>query len=170
MKGLVDSYLWKVVLLLWIVSSFFVLFLLGRIDWIVHHELYGFGLRFSVVWADPYWVSLRLIYACLAVPSVLSGVVLGLDLWKKRGVVLRGKGKGDGNGRVEVLRKSNMLVRCPNCRRVFSKPLVMLDFSDGRARLVNVCPYCNHVLGEAEADGKDLDVRVGLGEKRKVTY
>ena len=63
MKGLVDSYLWKVVLLLWIVSSFFVLFLLGRIDWIVHHELYGFGLQFSVVWADPYWVSLRLIYA-----------------------------------------------------------------------------------------------------------
>ena len=72
MKGLVDSYLWKVVLLLWIVSSFFVLFLLGRID--------------------------------------------------------------------------------------------------GRARLVNVCPYCNHVLGKAEADEKNLDVRVGLDEKKKVTY
>ena len=61
-------------------------------------------------------------------PSVLSGVVLGLDLWKKRGVVLRGKGKGDGNGRVEVLKKNNMLVRCPNCKRGFQQAFSFVRF------------------------------------------
>jgi len=39
-----------------------------------------------------------------------------------------------------------MGISCPKCRRVFGKPLIMLDFGDRKARLVNVCPYCNHVL------------------------
>jgi hypothetical protein len=45
-----------------------------------------------------------------------------------------------------------LIISCPSCKRVFSRPLVMLDFSAGKTRLVNVCPYCNHVLGEAEAE------------------
>lgn len=168
MKGLVNSYLQKFVLVLWIVSSFFVLFLLSRIDWVVHHELYDFGLQFSAVWADPYWFSLRLIYVCLAVPSVLSGVVLGLDFWDKRGSVFKRGVKRDGaKGVIKGLERNNMLVRCPNCEHVFSKPLVMLDFSGGKTRLVSVCPYCNQVLGEADAGEEDLDVRVVFGEEEK---
>jgi len=31
----------------------------------------------------------------------------------------------------------------------------MLDFSGGKTRLVNVCPYCNYILGTAEEE-KDL--------------
>ena len=158
MKGLVNSYFRNFVLVLWIVSSLFVLFLLSRIDWVVHHELYDFGLQFSAVWADPYWFSLRLIYVCLTVPSVLSGVVLGLDFWDKR---------NDAKGVVKGLERNNMLVRCPNCEHVFSKPLVMLDFSGGKTRLVSVCPYCNYVLGEADAGEEDLDVRVVFSEEEK---
>ncbi len=46
----------------------------------------------------------------------------------------------------------NMVISCPSCRKVFSRPLVMLDFGSRKPRLVNVCPYCNHVLGTAEND------------------
>ncbi len=36
---------------------------------------------------------------------------------------------------------------CPNCGKHINRPLVMLDFSGGKTRLVNTCPYCMHVLG-----------------------
>jgi len=39
---------------------------------------------------------------------------------------------------------------CPSCRKAFTQPLVMLDFEGGKSKLVNVCPYCNQVLGDAE--------------------
>jgi hypothetical protein len=35
---------------------------------------------------------------------------------------------------------------CPLCKKTFHLPLVSLDFSDGKTRLVNVCPYCSQVL------------------------
>jgi uncharacterized Zn-finger protein len=38
-------------------------------------------------------------------------------------------------------------ITCPYCKKVFSRALVMLDFSGGKNRLVSVCPYCNKVLG-----------------------
>lgn len=39
---------------------------------------------------------------------------------------------------------------CPSCKKGFSQPLVMLDFEGGKSKLVNVCPYCNQVLGDTE--------------------
>ncbi len=59
---------------------------------------------------------------------------------------------------------NTLIISCPSCKKVFSRPLVMLDFSAGKTRLVNVCPYCNHVLGEAEAEHpkrENDDVHVG---------
>jgi uncharacterized Zn-finger protein len=47
---------------------------------------------------------------------------------------------GDVNGNVSG-------ISCPNCKRVFGKALVMLDFRGGKNRMVSVCPYCNAVLG-----------------------
>jgi uncharacterized Zn-finger protein len=41
-------------------------------------------------------------------------------------------------------------VTCPNCKKVFGRPLVMLNFENGKNRLMNVCPYCSHVLGNSE--------------------
>jgi hypothetical protein len=49
-----------------------------------------------------------------------------------------------------------LLISCPNCNKVFNQPLVMLDFSSGTTRLVNICPFCNHILGEA-LDSKKND-------------
>ena len=49
-------------------------------------------------------------------------------------------------------RVSNMLISCPKCKKVFQTPLVMLDFSGTKPGLMNVCPYCNQVLGNSEAE------------------
>ena len=54
-----------------------------------------------------------------------------------------------------------MLISCPSCRKTFGKPLVMLDFSSRNAKLVNVCPYCNVKLGEAnEKDENEFETEV----------
>ena len=46
----------------------------------------------------------------------------------------------------KVSEGSELLISCPHCSKVFNRPLVMLDFSNGNAHLVNICPYCNHNL------------------------
>jgi hypothetical protein len=56
---------------------------------------------------------------------------------------------------VEAKENNGLLISCPRCKRVFNRPLVMLDFSSGKTRLVNICPYCNHTLGEASDQKKD---------------
>jgi uncharacterized Zn-finger protein len=60
-------------------------------------------------------------------------------------VVVRSE-KVEGVGDVE----NHLLATCPKCKKVFGKPLVMLDFSGGKTLLVNVCPYCNYVLGRSD--------------------
>lgn len=65
---------------------------------------------------------------------------------------------GIGGPVVTVGKNNSMMINCPNCNRVFGRPMNMLDFSSGKTRLVNVCPYCNQVLGEAEHD--NVKVRV----------
>ena len=166
------SWFMKVVLVLWLVSGVFVLFLLGRIDWIVHGELYDFGLQFSPVWATPYWVLLRLTYVYLAVPSVLSGIALGLDVWKKiksKKPVSRRSMVRPVGVKAQPLKGNSMLISCPSCKKTFRKPLVMLDFGSGKTKLVNTCPYCNAKLGEeyVKEDEKDVETRV-LGPDEKV--
>jgi len=70
-------------------------------------------------------------------------------------------------GMTQPLKENHMLISCPKCGKVFSKPLAMLDFSGGggKARLVNVCPYCNHVLGSAEEKESENVEVVDLDEK-----
>jgi len=45
----------------------------------------------------------------------------------------------------------------------------MLAFSGGKTGLVNVCPYCNHVLGSAE-EAEKVDVGVFDLEKKEVGH
>jgi uncharacterized Zn-finger protein len=166
-KGMVNGFwLVRVILVLWLASSCFVLFFLGRIDDVVHRELYDFGLQFSFVWADPYWAFLRLIYFCLCVPMVLSGVVLVLGFLGRGGRVERPIVVTREVERVEPIKEGNhLLASCPKCKRVFGKPLVMLDFAGGKTRLVNVCPYCSHILGSA---GEGVEVgMVDLQEREE---
>ncbi len=184
------------VLAIWIVNGIFVMFLLGRIDTIVHSDLYNHGLQFSLEWANPYWESIQLIYGLLGLPMILSMLVFVA-------MVIRSRNRSSNNAKLEAesgtepdeseprknelenappfsvgeevstdqksskmgslrepvlvepgaevdVGKANDAANwCPNCGKVFSKPMVMLDFVGGKTRLVNVCPYCSHVLGEA---------------------
>ena len=160
----------RLVLVLWFISSFLIIFLLGQLDWIVHNELYNFGLQFNQAWAQPYWIILRVIHIWLIAPSILCAIALGLDLWKKANGNKRVSKVKLGGGKVQPVKVNSMLISCPSCKKTFSKPLIMLDFSSKNARLINVCPYCNAKLGDAnEEDEKDLETGVlSPDEKVKV--
>jgi len=161
-----SSTLVKVALVLWLVSTGLVMLMLGQIDSIVHHDLYDYGLQFSLNWASPYWGSLRMIYVFLAVPSIVGGAVLTLS-------ILKGRGGGyyprpvvkPISAKTQASAENHLLASCPNCKKVFSKPLTMLDFTRGTTRLINVCPYCNHVLGSADGE-KELN-DVGLADREE---
>lgn len=151
------------VLVIWLASSFLVLFMLSRIDWIVHNELYDFGLQFSLDWANPYWVALRLIHVFLAIPLALSFIILGFDFWRWKSKSKKHLSKRVSElGKVQPLKGNSMVISCPSCRRVFSKPLVLLDFTTGKARLVNACPYCNALLGDARENEHEKDIETGV--------
>jgi len=49
----------------------------------------------------------------------------------------------------EVKENNELVILCPSCRKFCRRPLIRLDSSGGKTRLVNVCPFCNHILGEA---------------------
>ncbi len=54
----------------------------------------------------------------------------------------------DSDEEQEVEGGKAILMSCPNCKKIFRSPLIALDFSSGKPRMVNVCPYCKHVLGK----------------------
>jgi len=153
------------VLALYLVSSLFAAYMLYQLSGVVHGTLYNYGLQFSNGWAVPYWSLERLLYVYLFVPFFIGSFALIFDLWKSRleraPTVRRMENNvadGIGGPVVTVGKNNSMMINCPNCNRVFGRPMNMLDFSSGKTRLVNVCPYCNQVLGEAEHD--NVKVRV----------
>ena len=157
----------RVAVLLWLVSAGFVVVLFGKIDNIVHGQLYNFGLQFSLDWAVGYWSFARLIYLCLAVPGVFSCVVLVFSFFPKKNNgesrVVRPDTRS-ANRKMQASKENNMVISCPHCRKMFGKPLTMLDFASGKGKLVNVCPYCNRVLGDVDEKGK-ADVLVDLDKQ-----
>ena len=160
LDALENTHFFRLILVFWFASSFFTVFLLGRIDWIVHDQLYDYGLQFSPAWANPYWFSLRLIYVCMAIPSFLSAITLGIDFWKKLSNRKTSPAAKPRKVKLQPLRDNSMIISCPSCEKAFSKPLVMLDFTTGRPKLVNVCPYCNAKLGEKTREETEIETRV----------
>jgi uncharacterized Zn-finger protein len=151
LKNLFGSYSsLRIILVMWLISSGFILFSLTRIDNIVHGTLYNYGLQFSDNWAQPYWAFDRLIYFTMSIPMVLSLLALF------SGLLRGGSGEKPVSRRVEPNAR-NILISCSHCRKVFSKPLVVLDFSGGKRKFVSVCPYCNAVLDSAENE-KDTGI------------
>jgi DNA-directed RNA polymerase subunit RPC12/RpoP len=154
------------VLAIWFVSSLFAAFLQYQLNGIVNGTLYDYGLRFDDGWALQYWALERLYYVSLYAPSLLGGFALVFDLWRSRvervpAVKRVEKNVADGKAAPAAqtaARETSMKISCPKCKKLFGTPLNMLDFSSGKAQLVNVCPYCNHVLGDA--GHVDMNVRV----------
>jgi uncharacterized Zn-finger protein len=151
------------VLLVWIASAALGIYLLTRFDTLIHSQLYNYGLQFDHAWADTYYLYAQLMYIALGVPMALSFVSIAAGFKRKTD-------KSPGAPKLEpklaqprpqptILqqRKTEIYndnrgagITCPNCEKVFSRPLVMLNFESGKNKLVNVCPYCNHMLGNAE--------------------
>jgi uncharacterized Zn-finger protein len=153
----------RIVLAIWVISAVCVMFLLTRIDLIVHGQLYNFGLQFDPAWADPYWSYTRLIYVGLGLPMTLSVFFIALGFASKIDKAPERATKQEPKPQPVVCEKrkakeknNSMVISCPSCKKVFGRPLVMLNFEGGKTRLVNVCPYCNHVLGSAD-DGKSSE-------------
>jgi len=181
-----DSADGKSVLRLIIVFSFFSsafgLFLLYKLDYLVHGDLYNYGLQFSYNWILPMWTFERLLGFCFILPVVFGAGALVWDFRRSRKCKLVVKHvkpveqkpqvaplQVNNNGvKAQALRENSMVISCPSCKKMFGKPLVMLDFSGKEARLVNVCPYCNRILGNAKekVDKDDIDVGALDYEKR----
>jgi hypothetical protein len=146
-------------------SGVFVMFLLGQIDSIVHGDLYNFGLQFNTDWAGPYWAYVNQIYLFLILPMALGGGILLIGSLIRytsndsKSQVPAGRQVKRDKGKTEASKQNNITISCPQCRKVFGKPLNMLDFSGGKPRLANVCPYCNHILPDKDEKSSD-DVRL----------
>jgi hypothetical protein len=159
----------RVVLISWIVSAVLILLALKNMELIVHGQLYYYGLRFSADWADPYRVCTWIIFLSLGVPAILSGVALAFSFsnGNKKSVDKRVTVDNKVTPQQAVRASPQVIVKkkptlaengngggitCPNCERVFSKALAMLDYRGGKTRLISVCPYCNYVLGNADEE------------------
>jgi ssDNA-binding Zn-finger/Zn-ribbon topoisomerase 1 len=71
-------------------------------------------------------------------------------------------------GNAEAKENGTQGIACPNCEKISSRPLVMLDFAEGKTKLVNVCPYCNFTLGDIENQEKpDDNIHVESAEKQR---
>jgi hypothetical protein len=155
------------VLVIWIASAAFSMYLLTRFDTLVHSQLYNFGLQFDHAWADSYYLYTQLMVVALGVPMVLSVFFIAAGfkrtIDKKPEPAPKQESKVTQpqprpavceERKVKVKENGNksMVISCSSCKKVISRPLVMLNFEGGKTRPVNVCPYCNHLLGNAGSE------------------
>ena len=185
-----NNWLDRVIIAAWISSAILVIFMLTNLDVIVNGTLYGFGLQFSNEWGEPYWMYLRLSYAFLGVSSGLGFLALMIGFYRSKSsapetstIALKKSIKN--KSKIDVLKPqkieeapkrknenhglNNMIISCPNCKKVFGRPLVMLNFEGGKTKLVNVCPYCNNSLDQTD-DGEKLDTEVHIRGQDSSAY
>jgi uncharacterized protein YbaR (Trm112 family) len=165
----------RLVLISCLVSAVSILVVFKSMEYIVHGQLYNFGLVFSSEWADAYRVLTWLIFLCVGVPMALSGFALATSFLKveeipktehmvpqkvgpPRGIAPKAASQQirptqtiqktlETEKLQHPIRRSSNELCCPKCKKVFGRALVMLDFRNGANRMVSVCPYCNNVLG-----------------------
>jgi len=150
------------VLLVWIASAAIGIYLLTRFDTLIHSQLYNYGLDFDHAWADTYYFYTQLMYIALTVPIALSilSIAAGFKrqtnknpepVPKLKPTLTQPQPQPPVHQELKAkVKENNSGTCCPSCKKVFGRPLVMLNFEDGKNRLVNVCPYCNHVLENTE--------------------
>lgn len=72
----------SVVLILMAIASLFTMLSLNQISYIVHGDLYNYGLQFSYKWAMLYWVSSGVVFGLSWVNIALS-IIITLYVFKK---------------------------------------------------------------------------------------
>ena len=201
-KGmLTGKWFTRIVLVSWIICAASILVVFKNMEFIVHGQLYDFGLVFSPEWADGYRILTWMIFLCTGVPIALSGIALASSFLKvekipesetvvpkkvgpPRGVTKVGPPKARPSQPTRPVQQarqvqqpvrepvkrvdSNLVgISCPECKKVFHKALVMLDFRGGSNRMVSVCPYCNNVLGyTSEEKCQDQGFSVASNDER----
>jgi hypothetical protein len=193
---LASKWFTRIVLVSWIICAAAILVVFKNMELIVHGQLYDYGLLFSPEWADGYRVLTWMIFICVGVPMALSGIALASsflnfeELPKREDIVPRRAGPPlgitkPGSPQASSTRKplqaqqpvretvrrvdnGNCVgISCPECKKVFGKALVMLDFRSGSNRMVSVCPYCNAVLGyTSEEQSKNESYYVDTSDKK----
>ena len=143
----------RIVLVVWLVSSALVMFSQRTIDGIVNKTLYSYGLQFNSKWYSPYWTYAHLLYGAQFVAIGFTVVALASSFLKKS--------TDDKQApKIEKTEKNNIqkeeTICCPSCKKVFSKPLVTLDFSGEKPKLITICPYCDTVLSKP-TEQKDFE-------------
>jgi len=121
-----------------LITAVSVAYLLTIIDSIVHGQLYQFSLQFSHVWADPYWMFLRISLALLGLVAVVALMNITYFLWMKLRVTKIARAKAS---RPDAAVPS--MFQCTSCGRSMTHPLRMLDFHSQTPKMINICPFCN---------------------------
>lgn len=143
----------RIALLLSIVSAIAAMVLLNNIDRIVNVELYNYGLQFDSVWYNPYSLYTQLFYASLGISVAISVIVLLLtfiNIEKTENV--EGKklkvSKSEIHADTGKSKAKEQVVdtTCPACKRIFSKPVMMLNLVNGKPKMVSTCPYCSQII------------------------
>ena len=193
---LASKWFFRSVIVCWIVCAGSIIAVFKNMEYIVHGTLYNYGLIFSAEWADSYRVLTWLIYLCVGLPATLSIIALlssflrvernpRLNLLAHRKAekpIAVAKLESEQSRQLhqksrvekptkEAIRRADIGncvgISCPQCKKVFGRALVMLDFRGGTNRMVSVCPYCNYVLGNtAEEENKDEEFYVNFSEKK----
>jgi hypothetical protein len=193
----------RLVLVSCIACSVAAYFVFKNMEFMVHGQLYYYGLIFSPEWADGYRVFTWLIFLFLSVPMALSGLALASTFVKVEKIPKKTpprvnkvrhlglqKSRPIQNSSVHKSRPAQQTrqpqapnkktikendngnclgISCPECKKVFGRALVMLDFRGGSNRMVSVCPYCNHVIGYTDEEKDEDDVfMVGIPDKKIV--
>lgn len=58
------------------------------------------------------------------------------------------------NQQPEIKENTNKIT-CPACKREFSTPLLMVDYSEGKPKLVRHCPYCDQPLDKVQEENSE---------------
>lgn len=150
------QWLIRLALIAAIAVSILVMYFLQQIDQIINGTLYNYGLQMNNAWYGPYSSFAWIIYTCLSVIAILSGLslIIGLKAYKNEAQISVESKKPiqlEADTSIPQEQDSdNVNSSCPHCKKTFTKPIVMLNFEGGKTKLVNVCPHCSHTLGSAE--------------------
>jgi uncharacterized protein with PIN domain len=174
----------RIILIVSIISTAAVLLLYSRIDSLVNVSLYNYSLQFNPNWYNPYQSTTQLINVCLGAVLALNVVALGLSLFGKVTKVSENTSIEHKSLKVQETKQQDFTLKektidkpvsasantCLNCSKTFTRPLVTLNFVNGKPKMMNTCPYCNAPIENVNNDKtSDINAEVANEEKEKVS-
>jgi hypothetical protein len=173
----------RIILIVSIISTAAVLLLYSRIDSLVNVSLYNYKLQFNPNWYNPYQSTTQLINIFLGAVLALNVVTLGLSMFGKVSKVsenktpIRQKSLSLQETKQQDFTLSEKSIdkpasansnTCLNCSKTFTRPLVTLNFVNGKPKMMNTCPYCNAPIENAN-DDKTSDINAEVADEEKVS-